>query len=231
MYIYICIYKFTRNTGAPTPRVGCAPHVVYIYIYIYIYIYYIYIYIYMNIWFQCLFCMNFVVLETALKVNDISTWFWGHPRSRDHPGCREMVGSRALSSIIPGSLKPDSRDLRLRREYIGYMTHWKRDYTWSLAARWPPTRGAGEWREALLQRWTLPREPEALFYEYGGEFEGGNGQMFHRGGGRRISQNSCSTCMGALFWSNMGRHLQTSFWDHFGLQFGVILESLLKWFG
>ena len=47
MYIYICIYKFTRNTGAPTPRVGCAPHVVYIYIYIYILYIHIYIYEYM----------------------------------------------------------------------------------------------------------------------------------------------------------------------------------------
>ena len=45
-----------------------------------------------------------------------------------------------------------------------------------------------------------------------------------------ISQNSCFTCMGALFRSNMGRHLQTPFWDHFWLHFGVILESLLKWF-
>jgi len=45
-----------------------------------------------------------------------------------------------------------------------------------------------------------------------------------------ISQNSCFTCMGALFRSNMGRHLQTPFWDHFWFHFGVILESLLKWF-
>ena len=43
---------------------------------------------------------------------------------------------------------------------------------------------------------------------------------------RQVSQNRCFTCMGALFRSNMGRHLQTPFWDHFWLHFGVILESL-----
>ena len=43
---------------------------------------------------------------------------------------------------------------------------------------------------------------------------------------RQVSQNSCFTCMGALFRSNMGWHLQTPFWDHFWFHFGVILESL-----
>ena len=44
---------------------------------------------------------------------------------------------------------------------------------------------------------------------------------------RQVSQNSCFTCMGALFRSNMGRHLlQTPFCDHFWLHFGIILESI-----
>ena len=43
---------------------------------------------------------------------------------------------------------------------------------------------------------------------------------------RQVSQNRCFTCMGAQFRRNMGRHLQTPFWDHFWFNFEVILESL-----
>ena len=48
---------------------------------------------------------------------------------------------------------------------------------------------------------------------------------------RQVSQNRCFTCMGALFWSNMGRHLQTQFWDNFWFHFGVIWELFWSRFG
>ena len=61
-----------------------------------------------------------------------------------------MVHPRALVTTIPGSLKPDSRDLEtetghleMRREYIGYMVHWKRDYTRMPRSLVAPSRGAG----------------------------------------------------------------------------------------
>ena len=56
----------------------------------------------------------------------------------------KLGGFQALVTAIPRFLKPTLEDLRprlgvlrLRRENIGYMSHWKRDYNGSLAAWWP----------------------------------------------------------------------------------------------
>ena len=56
----------------------------------------------------------------------------------------KCVGSRALVTTIPGSLKPILKILRprlevliLRGESMGYMTDWKRDCKRSFAAWWP----------------------------------------------------------------------------------------------
>ena len=84
---------------------------------------------------------------------------WGTlARSWDDPGTLgstrkdgwwKMVAGWALVTNNPRSLKPDSEILRpklgilrLRRGYIGYMEHWKRDYTRMPRSLVAPTRGA-----------------------------------------------------------------------------------------
>ena len=63
----------------------------------------------------------------------------------------KLVHPQALSKTIPGGslnttpeiLRPKLGNLRLRRGYIGYMKHWKRDYTRILCSLVAPSRGAG----------------------------------------------------------------------------------------
>ena len=47
-------------------------------------------------------------------------------------------------NMIPEMLRPKLGNLTLRRGYIGYMIHWKLDYTWSVAAWWPPQGGPAD---------------------------------------------------------------------------------------
>ena len=60
-----------------------------------------------------------------------------------------LVGPRALvtlfqdpRNLILEILRPKLGVLRLRRGYIGYMVHWKRDYTRMPRSLVVPTRGA-----------------------------------------------------------------------------------------
>ena len=62
----------------------------------------------------------------------------------------KLVAGWAQVTNNPGSLKPDSGILRpklgvlrLKRGYIGYMVHWKRDYTRMPRSLVAPSRGAG----------------------------------------------------------------------------------------
>ena len=86
--------------------------------------------------------MSFVVLDAGLKFDDFSGWDLA-PRQVE----AKLVGSRARVTSNPGSLKPILEILRprlgvlrLRREYMGYMIHWKWDYRGRRAA----------WSEGLL---------------------------------------------------------------------------------
>ena len=91
--------------------------------------------------------MTFVVLETVLKVSDVSV------RSPQILGTLRLSGklvcSRALITTILGSLKPILEVLRprlgvlrLRRVYIGNMTHWITGKQIILRSLVAPTRGA-----------------------------------------------------------------------------------------
>ena len=68
-----------------------------------------------------------------------------------HSSGRKIGGSWALVATVPGSLtsvseilRPRVGVLRLRREYIGYMVHWKQDYKGFPAAWCPPQKGSVE---------------------------------------------------------------------------------------
>ena len=63
----------------------------------------------------------------------------------------KLVAGGTLVTTIPDPwnmtleiLRPKLGVLRLKRGYIGYMVHWKRDYTWSFAAWWPPQGGPAD---------------------------------------------------------------------------------------
>ena len=64
----------------------------------------------------------------------------------------KLGGSRALVTIIPGSLQPTLEILiwRLSWEYIGFMVHWKRGNTWCFAAWRPPPGGPADLIEVSL---------------------------------------------------------------------------------
>ena len=78
-----------------------------------------------------------------------------------------MVAGWALATTIPGSFKPIIEILkprlgvRLRRGYIGYMTHSKRDYKGSFAALWPPQGGPADLKVwGWVDPWTQPGAAE-----------------------------------------------------------------------
>ena len=89
------------------------------------------------LWFRVAFELIFIAfaaLETGLNFDDFQGDSGVPPLATILVGCK-LVGSWALATPIPGSLNPIQEILRprlgvlrLRWEYIGYMTHWKRDY-------------------------------------------------------------------------------------------------------
>ena len=78
--------------------------------------------------------MAFVALENGLKSDEFSGWSWGHPRSWQSTRLGVIGSFPGPITTIPGSLK-------LRKEYIGYMVHWKRDYTYIILRSLVPPQG------------------------------------------------------------------------------------------
>ena len=86
--------------------------------------------------------MIFATLEIGMKIGDFSGWSWGHPRSWQCARLGVIGSFPGPITTIPGSLK-------LRKEYIGYMVHWKQDYRRMLRSLVAPSRGAGGFRRFL----------------------------------------------------------------------------------
>ena len=89
--------------------------------------------------------MSFVALENVLKFDDFSGLSWGHPRSWQCARLGVIGSFPGLITTVPGSLK-------LRKEYIGYMVHWKQDYSRIPRSLVAPSRGAGGFYATFLPK-------------------------------------------------------------------------------
>ena len=90
--------------------------------------------------------------------------FQGYPGATPNPATRAVLGTAIPGSLnpIPEFQRPSLGVLRLRRECIGFMTHWKLGCRGCFAAWWPLTR-----RGRLITLLLGGRSFFCCFFEFG----------------------------------------------------------------